>query len=136
MTVTNTWAEGLNPTYAPMTDEQSKTFISAVLIEVQKKDIPEVNDIFGVQILNKRLEVMKLPIHFTDPAKLASMAMADTPGAIVTILIDCLNAFEGKTVTTEDIANLYPVGFYTPESLEKYIDGYLKTRKVKWAELY
>ena len=51
-------------------------------------------------------------------------------------LIDCLNAHEGQTVTTNMLADLYPVGFYDEATMERYCDQFIKPKKVKWAEIY
>jgi hypothetical protein len=135
--IENTWAKGLNPKYEPMNEEQCKVFITAVMLEQKKEtSIPEVEGHFFLKILNKRIEAGKLPISFTAPAKMAVLALVDRAGSVVALLIDCLNAFEGKTVTVDDLANLYPTGFYDEPTLMRYIDSYLKHRQVKWSELY
>jgi hypothetical protein len=135
--IENTWAKGLNPKYEPMSEEQCKVFITAVMLEEQKTtSIPEVEGHFFLKILDKRIEAGKLPISFTAPAKMAVLALVQQAGGAVTLLIDCLNAFEGKTVTVDDLANLYPTGFYDEPTLMRYIDSYLKHRQVKWSELY
>jgi hypothetical protein len=79
---------------------------------------------------------MKLPIEFTKPALFAICCFTDIPGGAVVFLIDALNQFEGKTVTAAMLGDLYPWGFYTEESLFKYIDGEIKTRTKKWSEVY
>jgi hypothetical protein len=66
----------------------------------------------------------------------ATLAFCDRPGSTVALLIDCLNKYEGQTVTCAMLADLYPSGFYDEPTLMKYVDDYLKTRKVKWAEIY
>lgn len=140
--INNTWAEGLNPIYARMDEEHSKIFfIATISEEISKKDgkeevNPDVEGQFLIKILNKRIEACKLPIKFNEAAKMAVLALVDRPGSVVALLIDCLNAHEGKTVTVEMLANLYPWGFYDEATLSRYINDYLKPRKIKWAEIY
>jgi hypothetical protein len=97
---------------------------------------PDTANTFLLQVLQKRLEAMKLPITFSAPAKLAVLALVDTPGMLVGLLIDCLNAYEGGNVTVEKLSELYPRGFYTQKTFEKYVDHLIKPKKVKWAEIY
>jgi hypothetical protein len=103
---------------------------------VAEEDVPEAEEAFLVQVLNKRIEVHNLPISFSGPAKMAVLALTDRPGSVVALLIDCLNAYEGQKVTVEKLADLYPTGFYDEDTLIRYADQYLKTRKVKWSDLY
>lgn len=136
--IPNTWAEGLNPKSTPMDQKRSELFVMAVMAEMQQQALKKevLENLFEVQILNKRIEVYKLPIQFNDYAKMSLTAFCNTPGALIALLIDCLNKYEGQTVTCSMLADLYPMGFYDEPSLTKYIDEYLKTRKVKWSEIY
>jgi hypothetical protein len=135
--IENTWAEGLNPKFEPLDETQCKVFLTATMLELQKTtSIPEVEGHFFLKVLDTRIEARKLPISFTAPAKMAVLALVKQVGGAVALLIDCLNAFEGKTVTVDDLANLYPTGFYDEPTLMRYIDSYLKHRQVKWSELY
>ena len=113
-------------------------FVAATMGEIQKSPInkEELSKLFLAQIINKRIEVMKLPIKFTDHALVAVSAFCDRPGYAVALLVDCLNKYEGQTVDCGMLADLYPMGFYDEPSLMKYVDDYLKPRKVKWAEIY
>lgn len=136
--IKNTWADGLNPTYAPLSDIRITMVLLAALedVSVQGAEPENVEIQFLIQVLNKRIEVMKLPISFDGPAKTAVLALVDRAGAVVVLLIDCLNAFEGKTVTVNMLMDLYPLGFYDEPTLMRYIDDYMKPRRVKWAEVY
>lgn len=132
-----------NPKFEQLTRARSELFLKAVMLEhafedagTPDKELPEMNEIFGIQVLNKRIEVMKLPIKFTAPAKMAIMAYVDSPGKIVALIIDCLTAYEGKTVTVKMLVDLYPDGFYTQETFERYVDNEIKTKKHKWAHVY
>lgn len=128
---------GYNPIYTPMTKEQSENFVRVLMadpqdIKIDGKDIP-----FVLQVLNKRIEVMNLPINFTSQAKLLALILSNgNPGKMMIILIDCLINFEGKEVSGDDICNLYPMGFYNEISTTNYIDNYLKPHKCKWSEIY
>lgn len=135
--INNTWAHGLSPVAKPLTYEQAKLLAVAAMLEVQKAEsVPSVEDVDLIKILDKRLEAMKLPIHFTGPAKVAVLSLCSVAGEVVVLLIDCLNAYENKTVSPTDIANIYPEGFYDRESFERYVENYIKPKKVKWAGVY
>lgn len=139
--VPNTWAEGLNPTYKPMDQSQTELFIAATFTEITGKSVSEVTTkaIEGqglIRILDLRIEAFKLPITFTLPGKMAALALVSVAGAMVILLIDCLNAFEGKAVGAGELANLYPDGFYDLETLERYANEYMRPRRVKWSDVY
>lgn len=141
--VHNTWAEGLNPTYKAMDPKRAELFVVASFTEIEAKTKSPSEDVtkavdgeFLIKILNARIEVMKLPITFSLAGKMAALALTDRPGAMVVLLIDCLNAFEGKTIGPGQLADLYPLGFYDEETLESYVENYMKPRKVKWADVY
>lgn len=132
----NTWATGLNPTYKKFDDWQTELFLISITDAHRITD--KVNDEFLIKILDKRIEVMNLPIKFSQAGKVAALCFADRAGAMVMLLIDCLNAYEGKEVTPQMLADLYPEGFYDEDTMMRYADGYLKhpNRRVKWAEVY
>ena len=129
---------GFIPEYKPMNEEQSRLFISIMLAsQVDKAVLPEDDLPFVIQIVQKRIEAMKLPIDFDTTGLLAALILSDgNPGKMVTILIDSLTKYEGQTVTIEEISEVYPWGFYTDESFEEYVEKYLKTRKCKWGHIY
>jgi hypothetical protein len=138
--MTNTWAKGLNPEYHEMSPSSAELFVAAVLIEQTKSEDriaeEDVSQPQLIRILEKRLSVFKLPIVFTPSAKMAALALAPIAGAMVVLLIDCLNAFEGKTVTATMLAELYPIGFYDDATLHRYVEDFMKPRRVKWADVY
>src|SRR5512137_2310528 len=119
-----------------MSNIKSQLYLVGCLTDSEGKPSPSIDEQFLVQILNKRIEVHKLPISFSDGAKLCVLALTDRPGSVVALLIDCLTNFEGQTVTSKQLADLYPVGFYDEPTMIRYIDEYLKPKKVKWAEIY
>lgn len=131
------WQRGLNPTYQRMNEDQSKIFVVGTLQEAQEdKEMPEVKASFLIQVLLKRVEVLALPISFTNGALTCILALVDRPGALVILLIDCLNAYEGKRVSAADLADLYPFGFYDMKTLQRYIDTMKGGSGIKWAQLY
>jgi hypothetical protein len=133
-----------NPKYAPLNENDSRLFVIATLNDMaDKKGEPQQPDViqaieneFLIQILNKRIEVMELPIKFTLGAKMAALALVDRPGGIVALLVDCLNNFEGETVDVRKLSDLYPMGWYDEDTFIRYVDEHLKPKKVKWAEVY
>ena len=130
-----------DPKFQPMSESSANLFVTATAAEMSPAPVPQdvtdaVEEHFLVQVLDRRIEAFKLPIKFTVPAKLAVLAYVDRPGGVVTLLIDCLNAYEGKTVDVGMLTDLYPEGFYDEKTLMRYVDDYLKPKKVKWAEIY
>lgn len=121
--------------FEKMSDEQSKLLITCALAEGKELKMTDELPLLS-QIVKKRIEALKLPIKFTDWGLMAINALVRVPGAAVALLIDALTMFENKEVTVSDLCELYPFGFYDEESFEKYIDDFLKPRKVKWAEIY
>jgi hypothetical protein len=128
------------PRFKPLTDEGMKILAKTMFAEAEGApvNLKETDPDYPVllKILDKRIEVLKLPISFNLYAKIGMLALLDGPGALVTLLIDALNKFEGKEVTVQMLCDLYPFGFYDDKSFEDYVDNYLKTRKVKWSEIY
>lgn len=124
---------GLIPKYEPMTPEQTK-MLTRVLIgtPVENIEMP-----FVIRILEKRIEVMQLPIKFTVKGKFAALTLSEgNPGKMMTILIDCLTKYEGQEVDGGMICDIYPIGFYSENSFMDYVDNYIKTRQVKWSQIY
>lgn len=127
---------GFNPIYQQLTDEQSRMLIS-ILLSNNEPDIPENEIPFPIKIIEKRIDVLKLPIKLTTTAKLLLLVLTDgNPGKMVTSLIDCLVKFENQTVTKDMVCDLYPNGFYNENSFIEYVDNYLKLKKSKWSEIY
>ena len=122
----------------PMDKEQSELFLYAVLLE-EKPDIKISENAypFGSQVVKKRVEALKLPISFTPGGYLALGILSNSnPGRAVIALFDCLSEYEGKTVSSKDVADLYPWGFYNEDSCTDIIDNWMKPRKHKWAHIY
>lgn len=123
----------------PMTGDGPMIFLSAVYGEKKKMPMPKgmkTEHWFLPNIIQARIKAMNLPIEITDYGYMALLALVDRPGAAVVALIDLLTKFEGKTIGTNEVAELYPFGFYTEESMIDYIDNYIKPGKIKWAEIY
>lgn len=136
---------GKNIGCSPMSEGASQEYVMAVMLESGEHSVPmeQLRDekIFVIEILLKRIEVHNLPIKFTPEGLIAAYAMTENnPGRAVVLLIDCLTKHEGETVNAGMLAELYPYGFYSEETMCDYIDNYLKNPevkpKVKWAELY
>lgn len=100
--------------------------------------IPDDDIPFSVRIITQRIKVMQLPISFTKKALFMGFVITNgNPGAMVTLLIDSLTKFEGKTVTGDMLSiELYPWGFYAQESFWEYVEEYLRPQKVKWGFIY
>ena len=129
------WAPGLKPTYTPLDLERSKLLLLAVMNEEQLEG-KEPPPHFFTDVIDRRVEELKLPISFTNGARIAILSLIDRVEAAVVLLVDCLNAYEGRRVTVRMLADLYPTGFYDEETFIRYIDGYMKPRKTRWSEIY
>lgn len=124
----------------PLSKEQGQILMMALMAEetgspldpAMKKD----RNWSLCAIIEKRIEVLKLPIKFTDYALIAHLAFSDRPGKSVMLLIDSLTKYEGQTVTSRMLCDLYPMGFYSDDTATDYIDNHLKKRTVKWSEIY
>lgn len=110
-----------------------KKFIDKIL------NSKEYNDQFLTQILNKRVEVWELQ----DKIDNAALAMyhcfnIPSPGAAVIYLIDLLEFYEtnGRKATVDDMANIYPLGFYNKETLIFIIDNITKQKLSVWSNIY
>jgi len=131
---------------SPMSEGAMQEYAMAVMMETMgEKAIPmdelRKERIHVIEIMVKRIEVFKLPIEFTPEGLIASYAMTENnPGRAVTLLIDCLTKHEGKTVNASMLADMYPHGFYSEETLMDYVDNYLRNieirNQIKWAEIY
>jgi len=130
---------------SPMSEGATQEYCMAVMMESGGGGIPmeelRAMNIPMIEILMKRVEVLKLPISFTPEGLVAAYAITENnPGRVVTLLIDCLTEHEGKTVNASMLADMYPFGFYSEETFTSYVDDYLKNPEVrpqvKWAEIY
>ena len=124
-----------------MTPEKAVFMFDCIALAHQYKDFTIVDKIeaelpWPALAVRKRIEVMKLPISFTSTALFSFAAFTGVVGGYITILIDCLNKFEDKIVTLDDLIDLYPNGWYTEESFGYYVDNHLKKKTFKWAEVY
>ena len=109
-----------------------KNILFSEIKQIPEKELPHV-----IRILDKRIEVMKLPIKFNLKAKLLLFVLTDSnPGRMMLALIDSLTKYEGKEVTEGEICDIYPEGFYSEESVLEYVEKYCKTRLCKWSEIY
>lgn len=125
--------------YKQMTKESSELFLKCILMEQSgKKNILTDEDRlpFFSQIVKKRIEVLKLPVEFTEIAIIALNCLVSNPGEAVVLLIDALNKFEGGVVNVSSLVEMYPFGFYDERSFDKYVDDLVKNKKIKWAEIY
>lgn len=121
----------------PLNKDDAELLVRCILAEKQKLDIKEdLSDNVLAHIVKKRIEVLNLPIKFTNIAYLAVNCFCKNPGHVVALLIDALTKYEGKEVTVEMLCDLYPKGFYTQSEFEDYVDTKLKPKTVKWSEIY
>lgn len=132
---------GFKPEYEAMTKEQTELLMHILFSRThmgnKEVDLPEEDKPWPIKMIEKRIEVLKLPIKLETSAKLAMVILTGgNPGKMNAALIDILTKYEGKTVTSDEICELYPMGFYTEESVHDYINNYLKTKKVKWSHIY
>lgn len=133
------FATGFEGFAEPLNDDDAGDFMKCLLIETERSvAISEdaVKTLFNYEIINKRIEALKLPISFTPTAYLAMLCLTGSPGGFVTVLIDALNMFEGECVDVAKLTRLYPYGFYDTESFTKLIDDHLKPHNLKWSEIY
>jgi len=128
------------PRFKPLEDDQMKCLATALFAEHEGSpvNLKETDADYPVllAIMDKRIKVLELPISFNPYAKIGLLALVNGPGALVALLIDALNKFEGQVVTVQMLCDLYPFGFYDDPSFTDYVDNYLKARKVKWSEIY
>jgi len=108
-----------------------------------------------IQIIQKRINVLGLPIKLNSYALISSLIFSTNAGRAVVFLIDILRSLPNsgelhskwcdKKLTEDDIKsidlnyiceNVYPFGVYKEEVFGDYIDNYLKPRKVNWSEIY
>jgi hypothetical protein len=131
---------------SPMSEGAIQEYTMAVMLEtagdnpVPLEELRQQN-IFVIEVILKRIEVMNLPISFTPEGLIAAYALTENVvGRAIALLIDCLTKWEGQTVTASMLADLYPFGFYSEETFSKYVNDYLKNpdlrSKIKWAEIY
>lgn len=104
-----------------------------------------------VQIIQRRIEVCKLPISIDSKAMAYILVLADgVPGKAIVILIDLLDMMDHRheqeenplpleqrkdEIKIEDVVSLYPMGFYNEKHLEKVISRH-KNKKHTWSWIY
>jgi hypothetical protein len=116
---------------APMTRMQSELFIKFCLSEFREKapiDRDGMSKLgiemlpVGINVLLRRLEVMKLPIKLTMGAYVIMSVYPKVIGGTVVMLVDMLENYKDKLVGVEEIAETYPYGFYNETALVKRIE--------------
>lgn len=124
--------------YEQLSVDDAKSLLQFMTLENSGVEVPDedINEFLLAQILKKRIDVMKLPVKYTNLGLIAANCFAHNPGQAVALLVDFLTKFEGETITVNKLCELYPFGFYTEEAFTDYVDNRLKTRSVKWAEIY
>ena len=126
---------GFNPIFQPMNQDDTMLFVQIYgsgELEIPENEIPH-----PIKIIDRRIEVLNLPIELTMKAKLLLLVLTGgNPGKMVGSLIDCLVKYEDKTVDCGMVADLYPDGFYSDISFHEYVEKYLKLKKSKWSEIY
>lgn len=118
--------------------------IASALEEAGEHSVPDLNKpgaekvAFPLKIIQDRISRFELPISFTGPGLLATLAYTmGNPGRTVALLVDVLNCYPaGTTITAEKMVDMYPDGTYTEEAFCKYVDEYLKPKKIPWSEIY
>lgn len=107
---------------APMTENQTKIFVAAMMAERNKTTLPQI-DYLGYQILKKRLAYYQIPV--TDPAILFVSSLADRPGIVVmyAAVLAAIYAKEQKEVNIDMVATAFPVGFPKEERLHEVWEG-------------
>lgn len=129
-----------------MSDGAAQEYTMAVMLEstgetVMTLDQLREENVFVIEILLRRIEALCLPIKFTPEGLIGAYALSENiPGRAIVLLMDCLTKYEGMTVTASMLADLYPFGFYSEETMTKYVDGYIKDKdmrqRVRWACIY
>ena len=123
----------------PLSQNNTRVLLYTIMTEHLKREDPvQIFELSPLStIIRKRIEAFNLPISFRDTGLLALEAIANgNPGRAIVCLIDCLHKFEGEEVTASKMCDLYPYGHYNEETFEDYVDNYLKTRKIKYSEIY
>ncbi len=149
--ITNIQANVLIDVFLNVNSIFTKTVESFDMFEKLSADKKKDTDrtLFLPKIIQKRIDVMKLPVRFTFGALLSILAFTDRAGAAVILLIDVLQSFVKDeqsssyvTITTEMLVDLYPNGFYDfdRKDFQDWIDTYVKkgggNKRIEWAEVY
>lgn len=132
-------AAGLKLECEELSREDGSLLLNILSMQYEDSGIntDEVAALFTSKVIDGRIKAFNLPIKFTPAGYLlAGLFSRGSPGKVVTILVDALNKFEGKTIGHDEMIDLYPFGFYTEDAFTSYVDDHLKKRAVKWAEIY
>ena len=126
-----------------LSKDECEMLLKLVFIESNPEDEKRFNDNvekssfdelpFLSKIVQRRIEVLKLPIKFSPLALIAICCFARVAGEAVVLLIDVLNKYENEIVTVSKLVDLYPAGFYDQPTFESILDN-LKGKK--WSEIY
>ena len=89
----------------------------------------------------KRIEAYELQdkIDNCEIFKILIIFNINNPGKAMVILLDFLEYYDrhGKKASMKDmVLEVYPKGFYDEATFIDIIDNYIKTKKVKYAEVY
>lgn len=130
-----------NAKYKPLDQEEVGMMMIILNVEINWKNIklPEKELPLASKIVKKRIDVMKLPLKYNTTGITSVSLFVDRAGFAVLFLIDCLNILIplNLDMTCKNICMyVYPHGFYTDESAINIIDEFIKTRKIKYAEIY
>ncbi len=123
--------------YVSLSPDETRALLVLSVMELRNSPIPEplYNNFFS-QVIQKRIDVLKLPISFTNYAFATIPCFCNVVGEAVVLLIDCLNQYENKIVDIEKLCLLYPEGFYDHETFMQYVDDFIKKEKVNWSQIY
>jgi hypothetical protein len=121
-----------------LTKEQSEDLLICLQAEQIHGDIDisEYDMNFFGKVVKKRIDVLNLPISFTNLALLSLDCFCEVTGEAVVVLIECLDKYYEQTVTVKKLCLLYPNGFYTKDEFEKYVETKIKTGQIKFSTLY
>lgn len=130
----------------PLGEEKTTDLVRLIALSHQKLpiELTEEEMPFFCKVIQKRIDVLKLPIKFDIYSMLSITCFCDVVGQAVVLLIDCLTKFEKEiteenpiiNMTIDKLCDVYPWGFYKQKEFERYAETELKTRKAKWGGLY
>lgn len=131
-------------------------------VSLLKSEFREELDMFFFQhAIQKRIDIMELPIRFTLGTMLSIHSFVDRIGSAILLLVDSLECFVKEKnnylnpaiVDIEDLISMYPYGFYNfdDERFQYWMEHYVKLRyknekgnriylnsdiRIKWAHVY
>jgi hypothetical protein len=111
------WADEFfkQPT-VPMSNQMSEIFLRMMFMEQDPapKKIPEIESQFLYQVIDKRAE--HIGLELSKPAKIFLMFQTHSPGTAVMYLYAFRTKY--KSVNMGTIANMFPMGFPSEDSLQ------------------